>query len=287
MHESASARPPAVASPPDTPSRTESPAHAYRQARSSLPETRSSTLAPTIRTKGTAMYFNSPDLNADLAPIGRRNSAARRPQRLRRESRRQRRPSPSSPTTCGHDAPGRGVLGLPGTVATMSAPSAQRPDRNLAMELVRVTESAALAAARWVGRGNKDGADGPPSTPCARSCRTVPMDGIVVIGEGEKDEAPMLFNGEKVGDGTSPQVDVAVDPIDGTTLTANGARQRPVGDRRQRAGHDVRSRPVVLHGEDRRRARRRRRRSTSPPAPRRTCAGSPRRSGRASATSRS
>ena len=81
------------------------------------------------------------------------------------------------------------------------------------------------------------------------------MDGIVVIGEGEKDEAPMLFNGERVGDGTAPLSDVAVDPIDGTTLTALGPRQRALGHRRQRARHDVRPRPVRLHGEDRRRAR--------------------------------
>ena len=90
------------------------------------------------------------------------------------------------------------------------------------MELVRVTEAAALAAARWVGRGDKDGADGAAVDAMRVVLESVPMDGIVVIGEGEKDEAPMLFNGEKVGDGTSPLCDVAVDPIDGTTLTALG-----------------------------------------------------------------
>ena len=100
-------------------------------------------------------------------------------------------------------------------------PSA-RPDRNLAMELVRVTESAALAAARWVGRGQKEAADGAAVSAMRSVLSTVAMDGVVVIGEGEKDEAPMLFNGEQVGDGTSPLVDVAVDPIDGTTLTAQG-----------------------------------------------------------------
>ena len=141
----------------------------------------------------------------------------------------------------------------------MPSPGAQRPDRNLAMELVRVTESAALAAARWVGRGNKDGADAAAVDAMRLSLASVQMDGIVVIGEGEKDHAPMLFNGEKVGDGHEPLVDVAVDPIDGTTLTAKGLDQRPVGDRRQRARHDVRPRPVVLHGEDRRRPRLRRR----------------------------
>ena len=96
------------------------------------------------------------------------------------------------------------------------------PDRNLALELVRVTEAAALAAARWVGMGDKNLADGAAVTAMRKVISGVAMDGIVVIGEGEKDEAPMLFNGEKVGDGTGPKVDVAVDPIDGTTLTAKG-----------------------------------------------------------------
>jgi fructose-1,6-bisphosphatase II len=96
------------------------------------------------------------------------------------------------------------------------------PDRNLAMELVRVTESAALASSRWVGRGDKLGADGAAVDAMRTVLGTVTMDGIVVIGEGEKDEAPMLYNGERVGDGSAPQVDVAVDPIDGTTLTAYG-----------------------------------------------------------------
>jgi len=96
------------------------------------------------------------------------------------------------------------------------------PDRNLALELVRVTESAALAASRWVGRGDKNGADGAAVDAMRTVLSTVSMDGIVVIGEGEKDEAPMLFNGEQIGDGQSPRVDVAVDPIDGTSLTALG-----------------------------------------------------------------
>ena len=104
----------------------------------------------------------------------------------------------------------------------MPSPAAQRPDRNLAMELVRVTESAALASARWVGRGDKLGADGAAVDAMRLSLSSVQMTGIVVIGEGEKDEAPMLYNGEQVGDGSEPLVDVAVDPIDGTTLTANG-----------------------------------------------------------------
>jgi fructose-1,6-bisphosphatase II len=98
----------------------------------------------------------------------------------------------------------------------------QAPERNLAMELVRVTEAAAMAAARWMGRGDKEGADGAAVDAMRVVLGSVPMDGIVVIGEGEKDEAPMLYNGENVGDGTPPQTDVAVDPIDGTTLTAAG-----------------------------------------------------------------
>ncbi|MGD8148659.1 class II fructose-bisphosphatase [Ornithinimicrobium sp. Y1694] len=96
------------------------------------------------------------------------------------------------------------------------------PDRNLALELVRVTEAAALAAGRWVGRGDKNLADNAAVEAMRKVISQVAMDGIVVIGEGEKDEAPMLFNGEQVGDGSGPQVDVAVDPIDGTTPTAKG-----------------------------------------------------------------
>ncbi|MEJ7832435.1 MAG: class II fructose-bisphosphatase [Nocardioides sp.] len=100
------------------------------------------------------------------------------------------------------------------------APS--RPDRNLALELVRVTEAAAMAAGRWVGRGDKNGADGVAVNAMRVMIATIGMRGTVVIGEGEKDNAPMLFNGEEVGDGTGPECDVAVDPIDGTTLTAKG-----------------------------------------------------------------
>jgi fructose-1,6-bisphosphatase II len=103
-----------------------------------------------------------------------------------------------------------------------TGPTAQAPDRNLAMELVRVTEAAALAAARWMGRGDKEGADGAAVDAMRVVLHSVPMDGIVIIGEGEKDEAPMLFNGERIGDGTPPATDIAVDPIDGTTLCALG-----------------------------------------------------------------
>lgn len=97
-----------------------------------------------------------------------------------------------------------------------------RPDRNLALELVRVTEAAALAAARMVGRGDKEGADQAAVDGMRNVLDSVSMDGVVVIGEGEKDEAPMLFNGERIGDGTPPEVDVAVDPLEGTRLTALG-----------------------------------------------------------------
>ncbi len=104
----------------------------------------------------------------------------------------------------------------------MSPDLKQVPDRNLALELVRVTEAAAMAASRWMGRGDKNGADGAAVEAMRVVLSSVPMDGIVVIGEGEKDEAPMLFNGERIGDGTPPLTDIAVDPIDGTTLTSLG-----------------------------------------------------------------
>ena len=100
--------------------------------------------------------------------------------------------------------------------------SGQTPDRNLALDLVRVTEAAAMAAGRWVGRGDKEAADGAAVDAMWLMIDSVAMDGVVVIGEGEKDNAPMLYNGEKVGTGDGPPVDVAVDPIDGTTLTSKG-----------------------------------------------------------------
>ncbi|MEI7642122.1 MAG: class II fructose-bisphosphatase [Actinobacteria bacterium] len=96
------------------------------------------------------------------------------------------------------------------------------PSRNLALELVRVTETAAIAASSWVGRGNKEGADQAAVDAMRKMISTVSMKGVVVIGEGEKDNAPMLYNGEEVGDGTGSPADVAVDPVDGTTLTAKG-----------------------------------------------------------------
>jgi fructose-1,6-bisphosphatase II len=102
------------------------------------------------------------------------------------------------------------------------APSRGRVDRNLALELVRVTEAAALAAARMVGRGDKEGADQAAVDAMRHVLDSVSMDGVVVIGEGEKDEAPMLYNGEQIGDGSPPKVDIAVDPLEGTRLTALG-----------------------------------------------------------------
>jgi len=101
-------------------------------------------------------------------------------------------------------------------------PGNQAPDRNLALELARVTEAAAMASARWVGRGDKNAADAAAVNAMRMLINSVAMNGVVVIGEGEKDKAPMLFNGEEVGDGTGPLCDVAVDPIDGTRLAANG-----------------------------------------------------------------
>ncbi len=98
----------------------------------------------------------------------------------------------------------------------------QELDRNLALELVRVTEAAAMAAGRWVGRGDKEGGDGAAVDAMRKLINSVSMRGVVVIGEGEKDNAPMLYNGEQVGDGTGPEVDVAVDPVDGTTLMSKG-----------------------------------------------------------------
>jgi len=113
------------------------------------------------------------------------------------------------------------VASQPGPPIT-AEPEAQAPDRNLALELARVTEAGAMAAARWVGRGDKIGADAAAVEAMRALISTVSMVGVVVIGEGEKDHAPMLYNGEQVGDGTGPECDVAVDPIDGTRLTANG-----------------------------------------------------------------
>src|ERR671926_968748 len=103
-----------------------------------------------------------------------------------------------------------------------TTPIGNRPDRNLALELVRVTEAAALGAGRWIGRGDKEAADQAAVDGMRAMLDTVTMAGVVVIGEGEKDKAPMLFNGEEVGNGEPPEVDVAVDPLEGTRLTSVG-----------------------------------------------------------------
>src|SRR5688500_18283610 len=108
------------------------------------------------------------------------------------------------------------------TISPSLAVGNDEPDRNLALELVRVTEAAAIAGGHWVGFGDKNTADGAAVDAMRSFLQTVHFNGVVVIGEGEKDEAPMLFNGERVGDGTGPECDVAVDPIDGTRLTALG-----------------------------------------------------------------
>src|SRR5919112_4064744 len=104
----------------------------------------------------------------------------------------------------------------------MSVNMGSDPTRNLALELARVTEAAALAAGRFMGRGDKEAADEAAVNAMRIVLQTVDMSGIIVIGEGEKDNAPMLYNGENVGNGTGPEVDVAVDPIDGTTLMSKG-----------------------------------------------------------------
>src|SRR6476619_980770 len=106
--------------------------------------------------------------------------------------------------------------------ASVAEPAANAPDRNLALELVRVTEAAAMGAGRWIGRGEKESADQAAVDGMRAVLDTVEMTGVVGIGEGEKDEAPMLYNGEEVGSGHGPEVDVAVDPLEGTRLTAKG-----------------------------------------------------------------
>jgi fructose-1,6-bisphosphatase II len=109
-----------------------------------------------------------------------------------------------------------------GVVESAPAKRRQAPDRNLALELVRVTEAGAMAAGRWVGRGDKEGGDGAAVDAMRELVNSVSMKGVVVIGEGEKDNAPMLYNGEEVGNGDGPECDFAVDPIDGTTLMSKG-----------------------------------------------------------------
>src|SRR3989442_3099744 len=117
--------------------------------------------------------------------------------------------------------------------------------RNLALELVRVTEAGALASARWMGRGDKNTADGAAVDAMRRALGMIPMDGVVVIGEGEKDEAPMLYIGEKIGTGDPPEVDVAVDPIDGTTLLSKGL-PNAISVEIGRATSELQSRPHLV-----------------------------------------
>jgi len=126
---------------------------------------------------------------------------------------------PADDTTSTHTTPRQAG---PQDIDPLPEPGQHAPDRNLALELARVTEAASMAAARWVGRGDKNGADGAAVQAMRLLINSVSMRGVVVIGEGEKDEAPMLFNGEEVGDGTGAACDVAVDPVDGTRLCANG-----------------------------------------------------------------
>ena len=150
------------------------------------------------------------------------------------------------------------------------------PDRNLALELVRVTEAAAMAAGRWVGRGDKEGGDGAAVDAMRQLVNSVSMRGVVVIGEGEKDNAPMLYNGEQVGDGDRPRVRRRGRPDRRHHPDDQGHAQRDRGARGRRARRDVRPVGRLLHGEARRRPGRRRRRSTSTPGRARTCAASPR-----------
>src|SRR5665213_1367977 len=124
---------------------------------------------------------------------------------------------------------GRGEEGAPDTLGVVLQP--YQPDRNIALELIRVTEAAAIAAARWSGRGDKNAADGAAVDAMRFVLGGGAIDGNVAIGEGEKDDAPMLYNGEQIGDGRPPLVDIAVDPVDGTTLTAmstSGGRPSPI-----------------------------------------------------------
>src|SRR5246127_169141 len=129
-----------------------------------------------------------------------------------------------SPTMTGEGDRSFGPGSSPTAVAgpSQARPRGEAPDRNLAMELVRVTEAGAMAAGRWVGRGDKEGGDGAAVDAIRELVNTVSMRGVVVIGEGEKDQAPMLYNGEEVGNGDGPECDFAVDPVDGTTLMSKG-----------------------------------------------------------------
>ena len=202
------------------------------------------------------------------------------------------RSGPPGSTTIWSTTPSIAAAGRPGPATgdprpTMVKPVVtprQAPDRNLAMDLVRTTEAAAMAASRWMGRGDKLGADAAAVEAMRTVLATVPMDGIVVIGEGEKDNAPMLFNGEKIGDGTPPLTDIAVDPIDGTTLTAQGRGGALAVIAVAERGAMFDPGPVRLHGEARRRAHGPRAPATSGAPRPRTSMPSPRPWGGRSAT---
>ena len=130
-------------------------------------------------------------------------------------------------------------------------------ERNLGLDLVRVTETAAMAAARWMGRGDKEAADQAAVDGMRAHLATLDIDGVVIIGEGEKDSAPMLYNGERVGTGRGMQVEVAVDPVDGTTLTSKGepGALSVIAVTEGTRAHVLPGSPR-LHGQDRRRVRR-------------------------------
>lgn len=123
----------------------------------------------------------------------------------------------------------------------------EAPERNLAFDLVRVTEAAALASARWLGRGDKNAGDGAAVDAMRLSFNSLPIAGKVVIGEGEKDEAPMLYNGEIIGMGNGPSLDIAVDPVEGTNLLAYGRPQRHCRRRGRSGRQHVQPRPQLLH----------------------------------------
>ena len=130
----------------------------------------------------------------------------------------------------------------------------QEIGRNLALELVRVTEAAALTAGRWMGRGQKEAADQAAVDAMRMVLNTIPMDGVVVIGEGAKDKAPMLFEGEHLGCADEPKTDIAVDPIDGTRLALAGDGELDLDGCRLRTRLHVRVAVRRLHGQDRRRS---------------------------------
>ena len=161
------------------------------------------------------------------------------------------------------------------------------PDRNLALELVRVTEAAAIAAAGSWAAATRSASTRPRSTRCVPVLASIAMDGIVVIGEGEKDEAPMLYNGEQVGNGSPPAVDIAVDPVDGTTLTAKALPDALAVIAVAERGAMFDPGPVRVHGEARRRRRRGRRRRLRGADRGQPGASSPARGASAPTTSRS